>query len=255
MIIDSHCHLYDEKLKDKLPRILEEIETKPMLCVCCGADVESSKQCCDIAEKNKNVFATVGFHPEYISQFVPQDIAKIEELAKTRKKVVAIGEIGLDYYYEKQTKEEQKSLLVSQILLADKLGLPCVFHVREAYGDFLEIVRANKNCFKHSGVVHSFSGSSEVAKILLDFGFYLGFNGIATFKNARGVLSVIDSVPLDRILLETDSPYLTPEPHRGESNEPKWVELVAEKVAEIKHLPKEKVILQCSENTKRLFGI
>ncbi|NCB48083.1 MAG: TatD family deoxyribonuclease [Clostridia bacterium] len=253
MIIDSHCHLYDEKLKVELPRILEEISKKDIFCVCCGADVETSKQCVQIAKENSNIFATVGYHPEYVANFKDEDISKIEKLSK-EKKVLAVGEIGLDYYYEKESKTRQKEMLVSQIMLADKLGLPCVFHVREAMGDFLDIIRNHRDFFKHSAVVHSFSGSEEVAKILVDFGFFLGINGIVTFKNARGLLDVVRSVSMDRILIETDSPYLTPEPHRGKNNEPKFVEFVAKKVAEIKGLTVEEVIRISAENTKRLFN-
>ena len=195
----------------------------------------------------------MGYHPEYVASFKDEDILKLEVLAK-EKKVVAIGEIGLDYYYEKETKNRQKEMLISQILLAEKLRLPCVFHVREAMGDFLDIIMENKDCFKHSAVVHSFSGSEEVAKILLDLGFYLGVNGIVTFKNARTIKEVLKSVPMEKILIETDSPYLTPEPYRGKINEPKYVEFVAKKVAEIKGLSVEEVIRISAENTKKLFG-
>lgn len=252
MIIDSHCHLYDEKLREDLPRILKEINEQNIFCVCCGADIETSQKCSVIAKENKNIFATVGYHPEYVASFKDKDILKLELLSK-EEKIVAIGEIGLDYYYEKETKNRQKEMLISQILLADKLGLPCVFHVREAMGDFLEIIKQNKNCFKYSAVVHSFSGSEEVAKILLDLGFYLGVNGIVTFKNARTIKEVLKSVPMERILIETDSPYLTPEPYRGRINEPKYVEFVAKKVAEIKGLSVEEVIRISAENTRKLF--
>jgi len=253
MIIDSHCHLYDEKLKEDLPRILKEISEQNIFCVCCGADVKTSKECCVLAQKNSNIFATVGYHPEYVCAFKVEDISRLETLAK-EKKVVAIGEIGLDYHYEKESINRQKEMLISQILLADKLGLPCVFHVREAMGDFLEIIKKYQKYLKHSAVVHSFSGSVEVAKIILDFGFYLGINGIVTFKNAREILDVVKSVPMERILIETDSPYLSPEPKRGKNNEPKFVEFVAKRVAEIKGLSVEEVIKKSAENTRKLFS-
>lgn len=254
MIIDSHCHLYDQKLDQLLPAILKESKEQKVLCICCGADVESSKKCVELAEENEFVFATVGIHPEDITTYKKEDLLTVETLAKSRK-VVAIGEIGLDYFYDKNYKIEQKKLLESQILLADKLALPCVFHVRDAMGDFLEIINNYKNFFKHSAVVHSFSGSVEVAKILVEKGFYLGINGIVTFKNARQLLDVVREIPLEKLLIETDSPYLTPEPHRGKINQPKFVKFVAKKVAEIKGITEEKVIEICNNNAKKLFGI
>ena len=254
MLTDSHCHLYDEKLKEDLPKILGEIESKNMLCVCCGADVETSKKCLNISKENKNVYATVGFHPECLAHFEEIDIKKLEGLAKN-KKVVAIGEIGLDYYYCKDTKEKQKEVLISQILLADKLGLPMVFHIREAMGDFLEILEEYKTKINHSCVVHSFSGSIEVAKILVKKGFYLGINGIVTFKNARSIVDVVREIPLKHLLIETDSPYLTPVPFRGKNNEPKFVEYVARQVALIKGISEEEVKEATCFNTKKLFQI
>ncbi len=254
MIIDSHCHLYDQKLDQLLPTILKESKEQKVLCICCGADVESSKKCVELAEENEFVFATVGIHPEDITTYKKEDLLTVETLAKS-KKVVAIGEIGLDYFYDKNYKIEQKKLLESQILLADKLALPCVFHVRDAMGDFLEIINNHKNFFKHSAVVHSFSGSVEVAKILVEKGFCLGINGIVTFKNARQLLDVVREIPLEKLLIETDSPYLTPEPHRGKINQPKFVKFVAKKVAEIKGITEEKVIEICNDNAKKLFGI
>ncbi len=253
MIIDSHCHLYDENLREFLPRILDEIQSQNILCVCCGADVNSSISCVKLAKKNKNIFASVGFHPEYVNDYNKGDISRLESLAR-EKKVVAVGEIGLDYHYEKESKEKQREMLVSQIVLANKLALPCVFHVRDAMGDFLKIIREYRNLFKHSAVVHSFSGSVEVAKILVDFGFFLGINGIVTFKNARELLDVVREIPIENLLIETDSPYLTPEPHRGKPNEPKYVKLVAKKIAEIKGISLEEVIEICAKNTRKLFN-
>ena len=252
MLIDSHCHLYDKKFDDIRPEILESLEKSDLYCITCGDDINSSLECAHLAQ-NKNIFATVGTHPHEAKNFKDSDLEEYEKLAQN-KKVVAIGEIGLDYYYDFSPREKQIEILKKQILLADKLSLPCVFHVREATKDFLDIVKEFKGHF-HSGVVHSFNGSLDTAKILLDNGFYLSFNGIATFKNARNVLEIIREIPLDRFLIETDSPYLAPEPHRGEINQPKFVHLVAKKIAEVKNKDVDEIINLANENTIRLFKL
>lgn len=254
MIIDAHCHLYDEKMADIKDEVFEKIECGETGCIVSGDNVEHSMECVQIANAYKNVYATVGIHPHETENFDNNVLSQIKSLCKN-KKVVAIGEIGLDYYYDENLKQQQIPALQKQIDLADELFLPCVFHVREAMGDFLDIVKKNKDKFKHGGLVHSFNGSVEVAKELMKFGFCFSFNGIATFKNANNVLKVIEFLPLDRILIETDSPYLAPVPHRGEVNRPSYVYLVAEKIASIKNVSVDEVICQTKLNTERLFNI
>ena len=254
MIIDSHCHIYDEKLNEIRSEVLKNIQNNNQICVC-NADCEkTSKQCIELANQNSNIYATVGFHPHQADEFKDDSLFVVENLAK-QNKVVAIGEIGLDYYYDFSPREKQKEILKKQILLANKLNLPCVFHVRDATEDFLNILMELAQKIKFSGVIHSFSGSVETAKILLNYGFYLGFNGIVTFKNANKILDVVKFVPLERILIETDCPYLTPVPFRGQVNRPEYVELVAEKIAEIKGVEKEEVVKVTTNNALKLFNI
>lgn len=254
MIIDSHCHIYDEKLNEIREDILKNIKSNNQICIC-NADCEStSKKCIELASQNKNVFATVGFHPHQANEFNDNSLEVIKELS-FNKKVVAIGEVGLDYYYDFSPREKQKEVLKKQIILANELKLPCVYHVRDATEDFLAILKEMAQYLNFSGVVHSFSGSIETAKILLNYGFYLGFNGIVTFKNANKILEVVKYVPIEKILIETDCPYLTPVPFRGQVNRPEYVDLVAQKIAEIKGITKEDVILITTNNASKLFNI
>lgn len=252
MLIDSHCHLYDTKLDKIRDEIISSLQKEDLFCISCGDGLASSKQCVELA-KHPNIFATVGTHPHEANDFVIGDLETYKQLAKN-KKVVAIGEIGLDYYYDFSPRERQKDILKKQIILASELSLPCVFHVREATKDFLDILSELSGHLRPS-VVHSFNGSIDTAKILLKYGFYLSFNGISTFSNAKNVLDVISFVPLDRFLIETDSPYLAPVPHRGEVNRPNYVYLVAEKIAQVKGLPVEQIIDIANANAIRLFNL
>ncbi|MGN0798508.1 MAG: TatD family hydrolase [Christensenellales bacterium] len=252
MIVDAHCHLYDEKMKEIEEQVFEDIKKGNTSCVLSADTIQHSKMCIELAHKLPNTYATVGIHPHEVENFDDKIIEQLKSLSKDSK-VLAIGEIGLDYYYDLNLKDMQFVALNKQIDLANEVKKPCVFHVREAMGDFLEVIRKNKPLY--GGLVHSFNGSVEVAKELLAMGFYFSFNGIATFKNANNVLKVIEFLPMDRILIETDSPYLAPVPHRGEINRPSYVRLVAQKVAEIKNISEEFVINQTKENTEKLFGI
>jgi len=255
MIIDSHCHLYDEKLKDIKQDILLNTLKNNQICVCNADSVKTSCLCVELANKNKNIYATVGVHPHEANTFDNNTIDKLTKLKQENKKVVAIGEIGLDYYYNFSPRETQIEVLKKQIVLADKLSLPCVFHVREATEDFLNIVKEMAQYFNCSGVIHSFSGSWETAQILLNAGFYLGFNGIITFNNANKMLDIVKKVPLNKMLIETDSPYLTPVPFRGTPNRPEYVKLVAEKIASLKNIPVEEVINATTQNAINLFKL
>ena len=191
-------------------------------------------------------------HPENCAGFVPADIDELRELAR-QPKVAAIGEIGLDYYWaENPPRELQQQVLRAQLALARALRLPVIFHDREAHGDSLTIVREFPDV---TGVFHCFSGSPEMARELLDLGWYLGFDGPVTYKNARRAPEVAAVTPLDRMLIETDSPYMTPVPHRGERNDSAYVRLVAEKLAEWKGVPVEQLARATLENGKRLFRI
>ena len=255
MIIDSHCHLYDEKLKEYGQEIISNLQKNNQLAICSADKIETSILAIKLADENKNIFATVGVHPHEAESFDEHTLDNLTELSKNNKVVVAIGEIGLDYYYDFAPRDLQKDILKKQIILADKLGLPCVFHVREAMGDFLEILKELAQNYKIKGVIHSFSGSVEVAKQLIGYGLYLGINGIVTFKNANKSLDVVRKIDLEHLLIETDSPYLTPVPFRGQPNRPEYVELVAKKIAEIKSISVEQVINVTTKNTIEVFNL
>ena len=254
MIIDSHCHLYDKKLEELKPQILDNLKKENQVVICSADKIETSKLCLNLAKNNANVFATAGIHPHEAKSFNENSLLEIEEICKN-KKVVAVGEIGLDYYYDFSPRELQKEVLTKQIILASKLGLPCVFHVRDAMGDFLEIIEALAQNYKIKGVVHSFSGSIESANRLIKHGLYLGINGIVTFKNANKILEVVQQIDLRSLLIETDSPYLTPVPFRGTPNRPEYVKFVAKKIAEIKNIAFDEVVRVTTQNTIKLFNL
>lgn len=253
-MLDAHCHIYDPKLDGFRDEILQNLSQTGQICVCSSDNVENSKKSVELANKYNFIYATIGTHPHEVENFLDSDLEIYREMLKN-KKIVAVGEIGLDYYYDKDIKEKQKEVLVKQIKFANEMDKPCVFHIREATEDFINIVKENKKYFRRPSMIHSFSGSIETAKFYLDMGFYISINGIATFKNAGKILDVIKFVPLEKLLIETDSPYLTPVPHRGEINRPEYVYFVAKKIAEIKDVSVEKVLLQTENNAKKLFGI
>jgi len=253
MLIDTHCHLDDKKLADIQKEIIENFEKDNIeKVITSSSNIEESMIACELANNNSSIFATVGVHPHYADSLNDDVISKLKELS-TNPKVVAIGEIGLDYYYNICEKNVQIKTFTDQIILADSLNLPVVFHIRDAMGDFMNIIRSYKKYFRNGGVVHSFSGSVEIAKELISYGFYLGINGICTFKNANTILDVIKEIPLKYLLLETDAPYLTPEPHRGKPNQPKYTIHMANKIAELKNLGVQEVIEETNKNAKKIF--
>ena len=217
-----------------------------------GITVETSRQAIAMAEKYPHMYAAVGIHPENCHDFVPQHIDALRQLAK-HPKVVAIGEIGLDYYWDTNPpKEFQQEVLRAQMALARELNLPVIIHDRDAHADTLAIVQEFPEV---KGVFHCYSGSVEDARTLVKMGWMLSFNGAATFKNARKAPEVIAEVPMERLMIETDAPYLAPVPHRGKRNDSSLVYLVAEKIAQIKGLTAEEVAQITWDNGKRFFGI
>ena len=207
----------------------------------------------ELAQRYDHVYAAVGFHPSDLEHFSADSIHQLRVLAQ-EPKVVAIGEIGLDYYWEKDpmAHQVQKQALRLQMALAQELDLPVIFHDREAHGDSLAIVREFPQV---RGVFHCFAGSAEMARELIKMGWMLSFNGAVTFKNAKKAPEVIAAVPLEKLMIETDAPYLTPVPHRGERNDSSYVRLVAEKIAQIKGLTPEEVEKATWENGRRFFGV
>lgn len=248
LIFDSHAH-YDDKKFDGIRD--ELLDTLPRHGVCgiinCGCDTESSKKALAFAERYEYIYAAVGVHPENIGG---GRVSEIEALAK-HKKCVAIGEIGLDYYWVSDNKEEQKALFEEQLILANKLQLPVIVHDRDAHADTLEILKKHRP----KGVVHSFSGSPEMAKEILKLGMYIGIGGVITFKNARKLPEVVAQLPEDRFLLETDAPYLTPVPYRGAINHSAMIYHTAKKIAEIRNTSVESLLNSAKKNTKKLFNI
>lgn len=250
--IDSHGHISDEQYEDALEVIERAKEAGIVAHVCASCNLSSSQKAVELANKYDIVYANVGFHPENVNELTENSLDEIEKLAKM-KKVVAIGEIGLDYHYGKETEVLQKEVFIKQIELANKLNLPIVVHTRDAMGDTIEILQ--KHPVKKPSLMHCYNGSIESAKILMDLGFSFSIGGLVTFKNAKNVVEVVKNLPLERILLETDCPYMTPEPFRGKRNEPKNVIYSADVIARIKQTTLEKVASVTTENAKRLFGI
>lgn len=253
MLFDTHAHYDDERFGADREALLASMPEKNVgLIVNPGCDLPTSRVAVELAGKFDFVYAAVGIHPENCADFEPEQIGKLRELAK-EPKVVAIGEIGLDYYWaENPPKDLQQKVLRRQLLLAQELRLPVIIHDRDAHADTMAIVREFPQV---RGVFHCFAGSTEMARELIGMGWMLSFNGAATFKNARKAPEVIAAVPLEKLMIETDAPYLTPVPHRGERNDSSYVRFVAEKIAEIKGLSPEEVERVTWENGRRFFGI
>ena len=249
-IIDTHAHYDDERFDEIREELLSKLEEFGVEAVInCAVDTASAKRISEIRERFPFCYCAVGFHPENMPDCEPilDDIRALAE----QDGVVAIGEIGLDYYWDKSRMELQKRWFEAQLTLANELSLPVIVHDREAHGDTLEILK------KHvpRGVVHCFSGSAETALEIIKLGMYIGVGGVATFKNARVVREVIEEVPLERILLETDAPYLAPEPYRGKTCHSGMIIRVAEKISELKKIPLLDVLAITKNNAKTLFGI
>lgn len=251
-LFDSHAHLMDEKFKGEIIEIIENARKNDVKYITnIGYNYNTAKLAVEEAEKNENIFATVGLHPEHCNE-ENVDLQFIYDLAKS-KKVVAVGEIGLDYHYEGTNKENQKKHFVEQIKIANELKLPVAIHSRDADMDMLEILK--NNVIENGFVMHCFSSSPEIAKEILKLGGYISLSGTVTFKNARNPIEVAKLVPLDKLLVETDSPYLSPEPNRGRKNEPANVKLTAQRVADIKELKLEVLAQILTENAKKFYKI
>ena len=252
MYFDTHAHYDDEAFDADRDTLLEALpEAGVALVIDPGCDVNSSEKAIELAARYEHVYAAVGIHPEELDKMRNGDLKRIEALCG-HPKCVAIGEIGLDYYWDDTHKEEQKALFVQQLELAIRCEKPVIIHDREAHGDCMDIVH---NYSQVRGVFHCYSGSAEMAEELLKRGWYLGFDGPITYKNARKAIEVLEICPLDRLLIETDSPYLSPVPRRGKRNDSRNLQYVVEKIAEVKGLRCEEVAKAAMENGRRLFNI
>ena len=250
MFIDTHSHLDDAAFDEDRADLIKELEAAGIdYLIDPGCDIQSSKKARKIASENDFIYYAAGIHPENLEGLQSGWISEISKFTGDRK-CLAIGEIGLDYYWDKSRVEEQKQVFKMQLELACDLNMPVVVHDREAHGDSLETVRH----FNVRGVFHCFSGSVEFSQELLKRGWYIGFDGPVTYKNAKKTIEVLESCPLDRILLETDSPYLSPVPMRGKRNDSRNLEFIAQKIAEVKNISIEKVAEITSANAKELFA-
>ena len=256
---ESHSHYNDEKFDEDREKIIKDTyESGITKFVCAGYNIESSLFSLELSKKYDFIYSICGISPNDIPQSEEElwkDIAKITEIVKENKskKLVAIGEIGLDYYWNKENKELQKEAFEKQIDLANELELPIVIHSRDASVDTIEMIRTHK--VNKARIFHCCQPNQEMVRQALELGYYISFAGPITFKNSRNAPDVIKMVPLDRILIETDSPYLTPEPNRGKRNDCRNVKYVAQKIAELKNVPIEEIAKITYDNAKRIFEI
>ena len=254
MLFDTHTHMdAPEFEEDRDAAMARAVEAGVSRLVNIGFNRETIPTTLALAEKYDFVYAAIGWHPVDAIDMQEGDLEWIESLC-SHEKVVAIGEIGLDYHWDKSPKDVQHRVLREQIALAKRVKLPIVIHNREAHEDTIRILK-EENASEVGGIMHAFSGSWETAKICLDMGFHLSFGGPVTFKNAKQPKEVLEKTPMDRLLIETDAPYLTPHPYRGKRNETAYVRLVAEMAAQLKGVSLEEIAEQTMKNANKLFGI
>jgi len=255
MFIDSHAHLDDPRFNlDRQALIRTLKDNKIDLVINVGADEKSSRTTLDLANNHENIYAVVGVHPHSAKDLEKSGLEPIIQMAK-EKKVIAIGEIGLDYYYDNSPRDIQMKWFKKQLDLAIDLNLPVVIHSRDADKDTFDTIKEAVDKGGLRGIMHCYSGSVEMAREYMKIGFYISLGGPVTFKNARVPKAVAKEIPLDRLLIETDCPYLTPEPYRGKRNEPMFVRYVANAIAELRGLSIEEIAKVTTENTKRLFDL
>lgn len=252
MLFDTHAHLNDERFNEDRDELILSLHENGVGAYCeIGYDLKSSKAALELCEKYDFIYAACGVHPHDTQNLCEDDMLILKELSE-HPKFVALGEIGLDYYYDNSERDKQRAWFDCQLKLARDINKPVVIHTRDAMADTIDILKANKGA---SGIIHCYSGSRESAKILLDMGFFISFAGPLTFKNANTALEVAAYVPDDRLLIETDSPYLAPVPYRGKRNCPVYVAEVAKKLAEIRGVSREYIESLTFENAKRVYRI
>ena len=250
-IIDTHTHIYDKQFEEDFDDVMKRIEDELEGIVSIGFDLESSLKSIELANRYSFVNAVIGVHPVDIKKYNDKVEKELERLALTEKKVVAIGEIGLDYHWMEDPKDVQIAGFRKQMELAERVKKPVVIHTREALQDTLDVLKDYRNV---EGILHCYPGSLEAAKPFLDR-YYLGIGGTLTFKNNKKTKELVKELPLEKIVLETDCPYLTPVPFRGKRNEPVYTKYIAEEVARIKEISVEEVIKITTENARKIYGI
>ena len=247
MLIDTHLHID----KENASKVIKEAKDNNVeVLIVSGCDKKGIIDAIELINKYENIFATVGFHPSEVDTTTIEDLIWLEEIITSNKKIIGVGEIGLDYYYGKNNKEEQISLFNKQLELANKLHLPVVIHTRDAFQDTYDSLEK----YNLTGIIHCFSGSLEVANLYMKLGYSLGIGGVVTFKNSK-LPSVVENIPMEKIVLETDSPYLSPEPYRGQVNCPKNIPIIAEKISEIKKISPNDVENITCDNVIRIFDL
>jgi TatD DNase family protein len=256
MLIDSHAHIQGKEYAGEAADVIARARAagvEKIIAVGGAGDMSSNTEAVALADSFPNIYATVGMHPHDAKDVGADELRALRELT-SHPKVIAVGETGLDYYYNHSPHEVQRRVFAQFIGMARETGLPIVVHERDAAQEAAELLRSEGSRELH-GVIHCFTGNYEAACDYLDLGFYLSFTGIITFKNAEPLRDVVRKVPLERMLVETDSPFLTPMPHRGKRNEPAFVRLVAETVAKVKGISLEEVAERTSQNVQDLFAI
>ena len=252
MIVDTHCHLNDSQFDEDREQVIKNLQNNNVASAfVVGTDLTTCKTALELAHKYQNIYAILGLYPEYADQYD----AEFEQFLLDNlndPKVVAVGEIGLDYHTEGFEREKQIEIFKRQIEIADKFGLPLSIHTRDAFADTLQVL---KDCKKnlHGGSIHCYSGSPELAKEFIKLGFKLGFGGVCTFKNAKKAVDTIEQIDAKDILIETDAPYLAPVPYRGKRNEPKYTNFVLEKIAEIRKEDIKEIEKKILKNTENVF--
>lgn len=249
MFVDTHCH-FEKQYYDNFDDIINNAKNSDVnLLIACGCSKSGNKEALDVANSHDNIYTTIGYHPDQASIVTSDDLIELESQLQN-KKVIGIGEIGLDYHYEGYDKEKQYKLFENQLKLAEKYNLPVVIHSRDAVQNTIDILKK----YKVKGIIHSFSGSYEVARIYLDMGFKLGINGVVTFKNCNLKDTLVKLSPND-IVLETDSPYMTPHPYRGEKNESKNIKIIAEFLSNLYNISIQELAEITRKNVNIIFDI
>ncbi|GAA0086038.1 TatD family hydrolase [Clostridium sp. CTA-7] len=253
VIFDTHAHYDDEAFDEDRENVLEQIKDNGVIGILnCASSYKSIEKTNKLTEEKDFIYGALGIHPENANEFNENVKREIVSLIEKNKKIIAIGEIGLDYYWdENPSKDIQKEVFIEQMKLAEMLNLPVVIHDRDAHGDTLEIIKEFPNV---KGIVHCFSGSTEFAMECIKLGYYIGITGVVTFKNAKKIIEVVKHVPLEKLLVETDCPYMAPAPNRGKRNKSDYIAYIIEQIAVIKDLDPKEVNLAVNDNFKRLIG-